>query len=150
MQVGALSRGIGRNLASMHRLAAVLVIFSLGLVPVAVATAQIGPNVPAPLIEEPPPPPPAPNDFDEGGISTLQKVLIFSSAALVLAAIAFVIVRDARRAAPVDGNKRDSKPGAGEGAGGSAKSARERERRQRAKRAKTKAARRQRKRNRPH
>ncbi|HVF78554.1 MAG TPA: hypothetical protein VNA28_09670 [Solirubrobacteraceae bacterium] len=134
----------------MHRLAAVLVILSLGLVPVSVATAQIGPNVPAPLIEEPPPPPPAPNDFDEGGISTVQKVLIFGSAALVLAAIAFVIVRDARRAAPVDEHKRERRSDSAQGAGGSAKAARERERQQRAKRSKAKAARQQRKRNRPH
>jgi hypothetical protein len=135
----------------MHRLAAVLVILSLGLLPVSVATAQIGPNVPAPLIEDPPPPPPAPNSFDDNqGLSTFQKVLIFGTAALVLAGIGFFITRDARRAAPVDDHKRERTSGGEQGAGGSAKAARERERQQRAKRAKAKAARQQRKRNRPH
>ncbi|MGH2944159.1 MAG: hypothetical protein ACRDLN_15445, partial [Solirubrobacteraceae bacterium] len=102
-------------------------------------------NAPSPLTGPPPPPPPAPQKFDEGGLSTLQKVLIFGSAALVLAAIAFVIVRDARRSAPVDERPRS----AADGAGGTARTARERERQQRAKRAKAKAARQQRKRNRP-
>jgi uncharacterized protein HemX len=133
----------------MHRLAALLVILSLGLLSPSVAVAQIGPNVPAPLIEDPPPPPQPPSNFDEGGLGTLQKLLIFGAAALVLGVIAFVIVRDARRAAPVDERPRNAASGATEGATGSAKAARERERQQRAKRAKAKAARQQRKRNRP-
>lgn len=134
----------------MHRLAAAFVILVLGLAPAAVAQAQIGPNVPSPLTE-PPPPPPAPNAFDDdGGMSTLQKVLIFGAAALVLGVIAFVIVRDARRAAPTDERPRGTAAAAGKGTAGAAKAARERERQQRAKRAKTKAARQQRKRNRPH
>ena len=135
--------------AAMHRLAVVLAILVVGLAPAAVAQAQLGPNVPAPLTE-PPPPPPAPNAFDEGGLSTLQKVLIFGGAALVLAVIAFVIVRDARRAAPPDERPRTAAASTGTGATGTAKAARERERQQQAKRAKTKAARQQRKRNRPH
>jgi len=133
----------------MHRLAAVLVILVVGFAPAAVAQAQLGPDVPAPLTE-PPPPPPAPNEFDEGGLSTLQKVLIFGAAALVLGVIAFVIVRDARRAAPPDERPRAAGAAAGKGTAGAAKAARERERQQQAKRAKAKAARQQRKRNRPH
>jgi hypothetical protein len=132
----------------MHRLAAALAVLCVALAPLPVAQAQIGPNVPAPLTE-PPPPPPAPTKFDDGGLSTLQQVLIFGAAALVLALIAFVIVRDARRAAPADDHPRGSSSGPS-GATGAARSARERERQQRAKRQKAKAARRQRKRNRPH
>jgi hypothetical protein len=136
--------------ALVPRLAALLAIVLLGLAAAPLAQAQIGPNVPKPLTEEPPPPPPAPQKFDEGGLSTLQKVLIFGSAALVLAAIAFVIVRDARRAAPVDERSHGGGPSRGSSAAGAtAKSARERERQQRAKRARAKAARQQRKRNRP-
>ncbi len=137
--------------APMVRLAAVLVILVAALAPLPVAQAQIGPNVPQPLTEQPAPPPPAPdNGFDDGGTSLVQKLLIFGAAAAVLGAIAFVIVRDARRAAPVDDRKRSgSSTGAG-GASGAARSARERERRERAKRQKAKAARQQRKRNRPH
>lgn len=131
----------------MHRLAAVFVILLLGLAGAAPVQAQIGPNVPEPLTEPPPPPPPAPVRFDDGGLSTLQKVLIFGAAAVVLGGIAFIIVRDARRAAPTDEHPRGSTAA---GAAGSAKSARERQRQQRAKRAKAKAARQQRKRNRPH
>jgi uncharacterized protein HemX len=131
----------------MHRLAAALVILVVVLAPATVAQAQIGPNVPAPLTE-PPPPPPAPNNFDDdGGISLRQKVLIFGVAALVLGVIAFVIVRDARRAAPTDERPRAAAEGTQKG---TAKATREREREQRAKRAKAKAARQQRKRNRPH
>jgi hypothetical protein len=142
---------IARSLAPMHRLVAVLVILVVGLTALPVARAQIGPNVPPPLTEDPPPPPPPPPDqFDDGGLSTRQKVLIFGAAALVLGLIAFVIVRDARRAAPVDERPRGSAAGGERGTTGSAKSARERERQQRVKRAKAKAARRQRKRNRQH
>ena len=139
----------------MHRLVAVLVVMLLaGAVPASLAQAQIGPNVPEPLTEPPPPAPPAPNAFeDDGGLSTLQKVLIFGAAALVLGGIATVIVRDARKAAPPDERPRGAR---GSGAGGkagagaaTAKSTAERKRQQRAKRAKAKHARQQRKRNRP-
>lgn len=136
----------------MHRvaLALALVILLVGLAPVSLAPAQLGPNAPAPLTEEPAPPPSAPNEFDDDGLSTLQKLLIFGGAGLVLAAIAFVIVRDARRAAPPDGRPRGSSSGDSHVATGTARTARERERQQRAKRAKAKAARQQRKRNRQH
>jgi hypothetical protein len=138
----------------MHRLAAVLAILLLSLAAAPLARAQIGPNVPEPLTQDPPPPPAAPQKFDDGGFSTLQQVLIFGSAALVLGVIAFVIVRDARRAAPVDERAGGSRSGSGSGSArdagkGSAKSARERERAQRAKRQKAKAARQQRRHNRP-
>lgn len=134
----------------MHRLAAVLVVMLLaGAVPASLAQAQLGPNVPEPLTEPPPPAPPAPNAFeDDGGLSTLQKVLIFGAAALVLGAIATVIVRDARKAAPPDERPRGAGGKAGAGAA-TAKSTAERKRQQRAKRAKAKHARRQRRRNRP-
>ena len=135
--------------APMHRLVALLVILVVGLVPAAVARAQIGPNVPEPLTEPPPPPPPAPTKFDEGGLSTLQKVLIFGAAALVLGGIAYVIVRDARRAAPTDERSHGSGSGGSKAAAGKAKSATERKREQRAKRSKAKQVRNQRKRNRP-
>ena len=130
----------------MQRLAALLAIVVVAFAPASFAQAQIGPNVPEELTEPPPPPPPAPTKFDDGGLGGLQKLLIFGTAALVLGGIAFVIVRDARRAAPGDERPRGA---AGKSSGsGSAKSARERERQQRAKRAKAKAARQQRKRNR--
>jgi hypothetical protein len=141
--------GVARNLGAMHRFAPALVVLLLGLIAAPLAQAQLGPNVPTPLTQDPPPPPaPAPKP-DDGGISTLQQVLIFGGAGLVLAAIAFFIVRDARRVAPVAERPRRSASGAAGGATGAAKAARERERQQRAKRARAKAARQQRKRNRP-
>lgn len=136
----------------MQRLAAVLVIVLVGLAPASLARAQIGPNVPEPLTEPPPPPPPAPNAFDDDrGLSTLQKLLIFGGAVLVLGTIATVIVRDARKAAPPDERRHGSGSGSGAKAAGTAtaKSTAERRRQQRAKRAKAKHARQQRKRNRP-
>jgi hypothetical protein len=128
----------------MHRLAVVLAILLLTAAAAPVAGAQIGPTLPAPT-EEPPPPPP-PQRFGDEGFSALQQVLIFGSAVLVLGVIAFVIVRDARRAAPPD-ERPAGRGSAGEA--GAAKSARARQRAQRAKRQKAKAARQQRKRNRP-
>ena len=87
----------------MHRIALFAAILALCLVPAGAAQAQFGaPNAPDGLTQPPPPPPPEAETFDDGGLSTLQPVLIFGGAALVLALIAFVIVRDARRAAPVD------------------------------------------------
>jgi hypothetical protein len=143
----------------MHRIVIVLATLALSFAPAGLAQAQIGgPHAPTPLTQ-PPPPPPINNDTGDKGLSTLQQVLIFGSAALVLAAIAFVIVRDARRRAPVE--KRPHKSGSpGHGAktaatGGapadtsaSAVRARERQRAKRAK-AKARAVRQQRKRNRP-
>jgi hypothetical protein len=128
----------------VRRLVIVLAALLLSLAAAPVADAQIGPNAPAPLTQNPPPPPPAPantNAADDGGLSTLQLVLIFGSAIVVLGAIAWVIVRDAHRAAPVPERSR--------GPAEQRLSAREREREQRQRRDKAKAARQQRKRNRP-
>jgi hypothetical protein len=115
------------------------VILSFG--PAPIATAQIGPNAPAPLTQQDPPPPPEAPKTDEGGLSTLQKVLIFGSAAAILVLIGWFIVRDAHKAAPIQ----ERGPQTPEE---KRMSARERERHQRQRRAKDKAARRQRKKNR--
>ena len=130
----------------MRRSLIVLVALVLSLAPCAVAAAQLGPNVPDPLVQEPPPPPPSVNSDaeDDGGLSTLQLVLIFGGAMAVLAFIAWVILRDARRAAPVAEGRAHASSGKPQ------LSARERERLQRQRRDKAKAARQQRKRNRPH
>jgi hypothetical protein len=128
----------------VRRLAIVLAALLLSVAAAPVAVAQVGPSVPSPLTQNAPPPPPAPANRaagDDGGLSTLQLVLIFGSAMAVLAAIAWVILRDAHRAAPVQ--ERPHTPAEKQ------LSARERERRQRQRRDKAKAARRQRKRNRP-
>ena len=126
----------------MRRLAIALVALLLSLAPCPIAAAQLGPSAPPSLTQdEPPPPAPANSDAnDDGGLSTLQLALIFGSAMAVLAAIAWIILRDAHRAAPVQERSHtpiDTKL-----------SARERERQQRQRRAKAKAARQQRKRNR--
>jgi hypothetical protein len=124
-------------------LATVLAVLLLSVAPVPIAAAQIGPNAPSPLTQNPPPPPPPanPNAEDSGGLSTLQLVLIFGSAMGILGVIAWVILRDAHRAAPVQ--ERAHTPAEKK------LSARERERQQRQRRDKAKAARQQRKRNRP-
>ena len=127
-----------------------LVVLLVGLAPVSLAQAQIGPDVPEPLTEPPPPPPPAPSGFEDDGLSTLQVLMIFGAAVLVLGTIATVIVRDSRRAAPPDERPRGAGSGRATATGGTARSATERKRQERAKRAKAKAARRQRKRNRPN
>lgn len=124
----------------MRRLAIVLVALLLSLAPCPIAAAQLGPTAPSPLTENEPPPPANTNADDDGGLSTLQLVLIFGSAMAVLAAIAWIILRDAHRAAPVQ--ERPHAPT-------DRLSARERERQQHQRRDKAKAARRQRKRNRP-
>jgi hypothetical protein len=133
------------RLGVVRRLPIVLVAVLLSLVAAPLAVAQVGPNVPAPLRQDQPPPPPPPpansNASDNGGLSTLQLVLIFGSAMAVLAGIAWIILRDAHRAAPV--HERSQAPAEKK------LSARERERQQRQRRDKAKAARRQRKRNRP-
>lgn len=145
--------------ARMHRIALFAAILALCLVPVGAAQAQFGaPNAPDGLTEPPPPPPPEADTFDDGGLSTLQLVLIFGGATLVLAFIGFVIVRDARRSAPGDARlRRDGSAAAKAKAGGggpahnsSMAEIRARERAQ-AKRAKSKAknVRDQRKKNRP-
>jgi hypothetical protein len=127
----------------VRRLAIVLAVLVMSLAGAPAGDAQLGPNAPAPLTQNPPPPPAPANTSatDDGGLSTLQLVLIFGSAMLVLAAIAWVILRDAHRAAPVPERSRDPAE--------QKLSARERERQQRQRRDKAKAARRQRKRNRP-
>lgn len=143
----------------MQRIALVLAILGMSLAPAGLVHAQLGgPDVPSPLTE-PPPPPPVDSDVDEG-LSSLQQILIFAGAAVVLGVISFVIVRDAKRAAPTDDRPHKSSPAeagskaaaaSGGAADPSASAARARER-QRAKRekAKARAIRQQRKRNRPH
>ena len=154
----------------MQRTIVVLAISVLvAFAPAGVAHAQLGgPQVPTPLTEPPPPPPTVDSDLDDEGLSGLQQAMIFAGAALVLALIAYAIMRDARRAAPVDDKPaRKSSPAppggdaprhkakgspataaAASDTSASAARARERERAKRAK-AKAKAARNQRKRNRP-
>jgi hypothetical protein len=131
-----------------------LAVLALGLAMPALATAQLGPtNVPDGLkAPDPSQTPGGTVDDGDDGLSTLQLVLIFGAAIVVIGAIAFVIVRDARRAAPSrrgGSSSKDSAAGGGSGAKGSGKSAREREREQAAKRKRAKAARDQRKHNRP-
>ena len=119
----------------MRRVAAPIVVLALGLALYAPAAAQVGPLPPA---EPPAPaPPPAPTSTNEEGLSTLEQLLLFGAAAALIGAIAWVIVRDAKRSAPVQERSQSAGP---------KPSAREREQRQR--RDKAKAARQQRKRNR--
>jgi hypothetical protein len=127
----------------VRRLSIVVVAVLLALAPCSIAAAQLGPQAPNPLTQNPPPPPPVVNQnaTESGGLSTLQLVLIFGSAMGILAVIAWVILRDAHRAAPV--HERAHTPAEKK------LSARERERQQRQRRDKAKAARQQRKRNRP-
>jgi hypothetical protein len=126
----------------VRRLAIVVVALLLSLAAAPVAAAQFDPNAPSPLTQNEPPPAPVNQDAsDDGGLSTLQLVLIFGSAMVVLGAIAWIILRDARRAAPVQ--ERSHAPALKK------LSAHERERQQRQRREKAKAARQQRKRNRP-
>jgi hypothetical protein len=128
----------------VRSLAVVLAALALSLAPCAVAGAQIGPNVPSPLTGETTTAAPTvinPDATNDGGLSTLQLVLIFGAAIGVLAAIAWIIMRDAHRAAPVAQREQtpvDRKI-----------SAHERERQERKRRDKAKAARQQRKKNRP-
>jgi hypothetical protein len=127
----------------VRRAAIVLVVLLLGLAPCSIAAAQLGPQAPSPLTQGDEQPAPAANRDadDDGGLSTLQMVLIFGSAMAVLAAIAWIILRDAHRAAPVAERAAPATQ--------AKLSARERERQQRQRRERAKAARRQRKRNRP-
>jgi hypothetical protein len=108
------------------------------------ATAQLGPtNVPAPLTQTDDPPTAAAPVDEDNGLSTWQLVLMLGGAIGVVAVIAWVIMRDAHRAAPAPARGRVTDPVA------TTKSARERERERARKRSKAKAARNQRKRNRP-
>ncbi len=126
----------------MRRTAIVIVALVLSPASCPVAAAQLGPQAPTPLTQgDEPAPPVNENADDDGGLSTLQMALIFGSAMAVLAAIAWVILRDAHRAAPVDERPAPRTQ--------RKLSARERERQQRQRRGRAKAARRQRKRNRP-
>ena len=129
----------------MRRLAIALVVVLLSIVPCSIAAAQLGPALPPGLSGQQtttaPPTVANPDAEDNGGLSTRQLVLIFGSAMAVLAGIAWVILRDAHRAAPVEEHPKTP--------AGQKLSARERERQQRQKRDKSKAARQQRKRNRP-
>ena len=130
----------------MNRLAIVLVALLLGLGVPALASAQLGPtNVPAPLTQ-PDEEVAAPVEED-AGVSTFQLVLIFGAAIGVIGIIAWVIMRDARGAAPAAARRQAATEPA-TGGPKSAKSAREREREKARKRNKAKAARDQRKRNR--
>lgn len=140
----------------MRRIALVVAILLACLLPAGVAQAQFGaPSAPQELTQPPPAPPQKANDLDDGGLSTLQIVLIIGGAVAVLALIAFVIVRDARRAAPVDDHPRRDGGTRGGGSGGAPKNAslseiRARERQQaKRQKAKAKQVREQRKRNRP-
>ena len=128
----------------MRSLAIVLVALLLSLAPASIAAAQIGPQLPAPLTGNTTTAAPTvvnPNATDDGGLSTLQLVLIFGSAMAVLAGIAWVILRDAHRAAPVAKHvdaPTDRKL-----------THAERERQERKRRDKAKAVKQQRKKNRP-
>jgi hypothetical protein len=137
----------GSRLAPVRRAAIVLAVVLLCLAPCSLAAAQgIGPQLPPGLTggQQTTTAPPTVANPDAGkspGMSTRQLVLIFGSAMAVLAGIAWIILRDAHRAAPVE--EHHATPAERK------LSARERERQQRSKRDKSKAARQQRKRNRP-
>jgi hypothetical protein len=140
-----------RNLALVKRIAIVLVALLLGLCAPVVATAQLGPtNVPPALTTPDEQVDSTPFERDTG-LSTRQLVLIFGAAILVIGLIAWVIMRDARSAAPDAGRGHHGGgvSAAGSGGGAKAKSAREREREKQRKRNKAKAQRNQRKKNRP-
>jgi len=114
------------------------VVLALSLALCGPAAAQFGPLPPAP--EPVPAPQPAPSSTEDDGLSTAQQLLLFGAGIALIGVIAWVIMRDAKRSAPVaerpaEGDER--KP-----------STRERERQQRQRRDKAKAARQQRKRNR--
>jgi len=134
------------RLGAVRRLSLVLAVVLLSLAPASVAVAQIGPQAPSGLTQDPtltaPPTVANPDAQNDGGLSTLQLVLIFGAAIGVLGAIAWVIVRDARSAAPPT----DSAPAT---PAGKKLSAKERERQAAARRRKAKHVRQQRKHNRP-
>jgi hypothetical protein len=128
----------------VKRLAILLAALALGLAVPSLATAQFGPtNIPTPLTQTEPSDNPAPSGDEDNGLSTWQYVLMFGGAIAVLAVIAWFIMRDARRAAPVAGRARVPEVTQ------TKKSARERERERQRKRSKAKAVKNQRRRNRP-
>lgn len=137
----------------MKLVAIVLAALLLALGAPPAATAQLGPtNVPPALTTPDEQEDQTPFDEDTG-LSTLQLVLIFGGAITVIGLIAWVIMRDARTAAP-DAGRGHARGGsvaasASGGASAKAKSAREREREKQRKRSKAKAQRNQRKKNRP-
>jgi len=96
------------------------------------------PLTPAP--QQPAPPPPEPLEPDDGGLEGWQIGLLLGATVALLGGIAFSIVRDARRSAPVD---RDEGPSPGE-----ERAERERRRKRGAARRKGKAQRAARRRNR--
>lgn len=125
-------------------LAALVVLLVVGLVGPAAAQqdAPFGPGdsplTPPP--QQPAPAPPEPLDPDEGGLEGWQIGLLLGATAVLLGGIAFSIIRDARRAAPVDP---DAGPDPGE-----ERAERERRRKRSSSRRKGKAARAARRRNR--
>jgi hypothetical protein len=130
----------------VRRSAIALVVVLVSLAPCSIAAAQVGPVLPPGLTGDQqtttaPPTVANPDAGSSGGLSTRQLVLIFGSAMAVLAGIAWVILRDAHRAAPVQEHPKTPEE--------KKLSAHERERQQRQRRDKGKAARQQRKRNRP-
>ena len=131
------------RLGAVRSLRVLLAVALVSLGCCSVAAAQIGPSVPSPLTQTTAAPPPVvnPDATKNGGLSTLQLVLIFGSAMAVLGGIAWIILRDAHRAAPVADHPQT--PAA------KRLSAHERERLERKRKQKAKAARQQRKRNRP-
>ena len=118
-----------------------LTVLAMSLALHAPAAAQIGPLPPAPT--PPTPAPTAPTTPADEGLSTLQQLLIFGGAGALIGVIAWIILRDARRAAP-RAQRSQSDPGKPAGK----QSARERERERRRRRGKARAAKQQRKRNR--
>jgi hypothetical protein len=128
----------------VSRFAPLLAALVLALAAPPVASAQLGPtNVPTPLTQPDDSQTTAAPVEEDNGLSTWQLVLMLGGAIGVVAVIAWVIMRDAHRAAPAPERGRTSDPVVAR------KSAREREREQARKRSKAKAARDQRKRNRP-
>lgn len=107
------------------------------------AAAQQSPFAPLPQGQpaEPPPVVVAPDSTDDG-LKTWQELLIFGAGLILLGGIAWAIVTDARRKAPVKESEM-----AHPGLGGPVKRNRSQKQRERA-RAKAKVARTQRKRNR--
>lgn len=124
----------------MRRLALILVTLALLVAAPGAGFAQIGPLPPAPPQTPPPAPGPTVTD-DDDGLSTRQMLLIAAAAAGLIGVIGWVIVRDAKRAAPA--------PQRGTAEAARKPSSREREQVKRQRRDKGKAARQQRKRNRP-
>jgi hypothetical protein len=123
----------------IRRLALLAVVAALGFgAPVAFAQLspfnQLPPAQTTPTVTVAPPSNPTADD----GLETWQQILIFGGGAVLLGGIGWVIVRDARRAAPVTAG----------GPATSGKSARSRERERARARARAKAAKRQRRRNR--